>query len=143
MRTQAIPFHSGAEAGKPVDFVVRDGDGLAQPRRDRAGLPLETVAEHAHRNVRSLAAGSLSSDAVDHHGQAARDIDMEAVFVDFTLQSRMRVASDPQRCDRFHRPAHRSGSSFVRNAAHADNPTTAPSSARNTSRAQRSAVIIG
>ena len=80
-------FHSGASRGQAVDFVVGDGDRLADAFVDRAGFALEPVAQHRQRHVRGFAAGGLTADAVDDREEAAAGIDVEAVFVDFALQA--------------------------------------------------------
>ena len=83
---------------------------------DRSGLPLQAIAEHAHRGVRGLAAGGLPSDAVDHHEKTAREVDVEPVFVHLALQTGIGVACRTQRADGFHQAAHCSGPSLVRYA---------------------------
>jgi hypothetical protein len=86
----------------PVDFVVRDGDGLADTIGKGAGLALETCAQHLHRDVRGLAAGSLAADAVDNDEQAAGDVVVEPVLVDLALQAGVRVACGFHRGDDLH-----------------------------------------
>src|SRR3954466_5811431 len=59
----AVPFR--AEAGEPVDLVVRDRDRLADAFDRWPRLPLEPRPEHAHGSVGGFPSCSLSADPVD------------------------------------------------------------------------------
>jgi hypothetical protein len=97
-----------------VDLVVRDRDRFADAIDDGPGLALESRPQHRQRDVSGLPAGGLSADAVDHHEQAARDVDMNAIFVHLPVQTGIGLAGGPQRAGRPHRFVH--FASRVRNA---------------------------
>ena len=94
----ARPFRP--QAGQPMNLVVGDRDRFAQPVRNRTGLPLQPGPEQRDRRVGRLAAGRLAADAVDDHEDAARQVEMKAVFVDLAQQARIGV---PCRSHRAHR----------------------------------------
>ena len=85
-----------------MDFVVRDGDGLPHAIGNRAGLALEARAQHLHRDIRGLAAGSLAANAIDNDEQPAGDVKVEPVLVDLALQAGVRVAGGFHRGDDLH-----------------------------------------
>ena len=109
-----VPFL--AQSREAMDFVVRDRNRFAEARGDRSSLPLQASAEHAHRGVCGSSAGSLTSNAVDHHEKTAREVDVEPVLVHLALETGIGVACRTQRAHGFHQAAHRSGPSLVRYA---------------------------
>ena len=83
----AVPF--GPPARQTMDFVVCDRNRLAQTHRHRAGLAFQPGPEHLYRDIGRFAARRLPADAVDDHEEPTRRIEMEPVFIDLSLESRV------------------------------------------------------
>jgi hypothetical protein len=91
----AVPLRPRSRGA--VDFVVRDRDRFPDAIDEGPGFPLESRPQHRQRDVSGLTTGGLSADAVDDHEQAARDVDMNAIFVHFPVHAGIGLAGGAQR----------------------------------------------
>src|SRR5512142_3288614 len=104
-----------------MDFVVREGDGLSDSFRDWPRVALETFTDRGQCDIRSFTAGGLSAYAIDDQQHAARGVDMEPIFVDFPLDSRVGATRGDKRLRVHVSAAERSRA----NASHGRFPTRA------------------
>jgi len=90
----ALIFRVGA--GHLEDFVVGDGDGLADALFGGAGLALEAAADAGLGDGGGAFAGGLPANAVHHQEDAALGVAVDAVFVVLPHQPGMRAGGADQ-----------------------------------------------
>src|SRR5689334_10218142 len=96
----ALPLRaSGSQA---MNLVVCNRDRFANALANRAGLALESLAQHAERDVGSFSASRLPADAIDDDEHPARLVNVEAILVDHTPQAGIGGAGGRDRAERWH-----------------------------------------